>query len=111
MRVFSEWLSAKAKPCCIGRVFLQSISHTKRKEAILDIEGFLSVYYMSSDLHDVHAGLSELVGELLPDEEVKQLSRLAHHHLAVRHIVQSLNKFLKILNHIDHYKSAEYTSS
>ena len=52
----------------------------------------------SSDLHDVHAGLAELVGELFPDEEVEQLPGLGHHHLAARHIVKGLNKILQILN-------------
>ena len=47
----------------------------------------------SSDLHDVHAGLPELVGELFPDEEVEQLPGFGHHHLAARHIVQGLNEF------------------
>ena len=51
----------------------------------------------SSNLHDVHAGLPELVGELFPDEEVKQLPGLGHHHLAARHIVQGLKEFHKCL--------------
>ena len=41
----------------------------------------------------MHAGLPELVGELLPHEEVKQLPGLGHHHLVARHIVQSLEVF------------------
>ena len=53
---------------------------------------------ISFDLHDVHARLPELIGELLPDEEVKQLSRLGHHHLVACHIVQSLKEFLQIIN-------------
>ena len=52
----------------------------------------------NSDLHDVHAGLSKLVSELFPDEEVQQLPCLGHHHLAARHIVEGLNKILQILN-------------
>ena len=52
----------------------------------------------SSDLHDVHAGLPELVGELFPDEEVEQLPGFGHHHLAASHVVQGLNEFSQMLN-------------
>ena len=41
----------------------------------------------------MHAGLPELIGELLPHEEVKQLPGLGHHYLVARHIVQSLEVF------------------
>ena len=47
---------------------------------------------LASDLHDVHAGLAKLVDEVLPHEEVQQLPRLCHHHLALCHIVQGLKK-------------------
>ena len=46
--------------------------------------------FTSSDLHDVHARLPELVGEHLPAEEVEHHPGLGHHHLAVCHIVQGL---------------------
>ena len=58
----------------------------------------------SSDLHDVHAGLPELIGELLPHEEVKQLPGLGHHHLVACHIVQRLEVF-------NMNKMAKYTRS
>ena len=73
--------------------------------------------FTSSDLHDVHARLPELVGEHLPAEEVEHHPGLGHHHLAVCHIVQGLkitffssNSDILILK-LDHGESAQSTSS
>ena len=38
----------------------------------------------------MHARLPKLIDEVLPHEEVQQLSRLGHHHLALCHIVERL---------------------
>ena len=57
-----------------------------------ELEPITASVVHASDLHDVHAGLSKLVDEVLPHEEVQQLPRLCHHHLALCHIVQGLKK-------------------
>ena len=38
----------------------------------------------------MHARLPKLIDEVLPHEEVQQLSRLGHHHFALCHIVERL---------------------
>ena len=38
----------------------------------------------------MHARLAKLIDEVLPHEEVQQLSRLSHDHLALGNIVQGL---------------------
>ena len=57
-----------------------------------ELEPRLASVVHASDLHDVHAGLAKLVDEVLPHEEVQQLPRLCHHHLALCDIVQGLKK-------------------
>ena len=75
-------------PLCVGRILLKGVSHAKGEETFLEVK--TKKLRLNFDLHDVHARLSKVVDEVLPHEEVKQLSRLGHHHLALSHVVQRL---------------------